>query len=160
MQQIRQIAVTSDSAVLLNTHLIQKPLHFILISRNVPWQLNISWFYKLQLWSFVKTKWWVGQLTQQNTWLQVDYLCTEGFNLEILPCSFVMQSQILINVIIFVAYVLNLLPNMQKPHYRSQHARKWSLILAHDSHPIYRALTYIVVPLLGPHQLWYMESIL
>ena len=53
---------------------------------------------------------------------------------------------------IFVAYELNLPLNMEKPHYRSQHAGEWSLIWAHDSRPIYRALTYIAVQLLGPHQ--------
>ena len=53
---------------------------------------------------------------------------------------------------IFVAYELNLSLNMEKPHYRSQGAGEWSLIWAHDSRPIYRALTYIAVPLLGPHQ--------
>ena len=41
---------------------------------------------------------------------------------------------------------------MEKPHYRSQRAGEWSLIWAHDSRPIYRALTYIAAPLLGPHQ--------
>ena len=63
-----------------------------------------------------------------------------------------MQHQILINVIIFVAYVLNLLLNTQRSHSRSQRAGIWSLILAHDRRPIYRAPTYIAVPLLGPHQ--------
>ena len=63
-----------------------------------------------------------------------------------------MQHQILINVIIFVAYVLNLLLNTQRSHSRSQRAGKWSLILAHYRRPIYRAPTYIAVPLLGPHQ--------
>ena len=57
---------------------------------------------------------------------------------------------------IFVAYELNLLLNMEKPHYRSQRAGEWSLIWAHDSRPIYRALTYIAVPLLGPHQPQYI----
>ena len=63
-----------------------------------------------------------------------------------------MQHQILINVTIFVAYMLNLLLNTQRSHSRSQRAGKWSLILAHDRRPIYRAPTYIAVPLLGPHQ--------
>ena len=63
-----------------------------------------------------------------------------------------MQHQILINVIIFVAYVLNLPLNIQRSHSHSQRAGKWSLILAHDRRPIYRAPTYIAVPLLGPHQ--------
>ena len=63
-----------------------------------------------------------------------------------------MEHQILINVIIFVAYVLNLPLNTQRSHSRSQRAGKWSLILAHDRRPIYRAPTYIAVPLLGPHQ--------
>ena len=88
----------------------------------------------------------------KNECLQVDYLCQDGFNSEILPNGFVMQHQILINVIIFVAYVLNLLLNTQRSHCRSQRAGKWSLILAHDRRPIYRAPTYIAVPLLGPHQ--------
>ena len=62
------------------------------------------------------------------------------------------KHQILINIIIFVAYVLNLPLNTQRSHSRSQRAGKWSLILAHDRRPIYRAPTYIAVPLLGPHQ--------
>ena len=65
---------------------------------------------------------------------------------------FVLQRQPLINDMIFVAYELNLPLNMEKPHYRSQRAGEWSLIWAHGSRPIYRALTYIAVPLLGPHQ--------
>ena len=90
----------------------------------------------------------------KNEWLQVDYLCQNGFNSENLPNGFVMlmQHQILINVIIFVAYVLNLPLNTQRSHSRSQRAGKWSLMLAHDRRPIYRAPTYIAVPLLGPHQ--------
>ena len=63
-----------------------------------------------------------------------------------------MQHQILINVIIFVAYVLNLPLNTLRSHSRSQRAGKWSLIMAHDRRPIYRAPTYIAVPMLGPHQ--------
>ena len=87
-------------------------------------------------------------------------LCTDGFNLEILPPDFVMQRQILINVIVFAAYVLNLPLNTQRPHHCSQRAGKWSFILAHDSRPIYRAPTYIAVPLLGPQQLRYIRSTL
>ena len=63
----------------------------------------------------------------QNTWLQVAYLCTGGFNLEILPRGFVMQRQILINVIIFVAYMLNLPLNTQRPYHRSQRTGKLGL---------------------------------
>ena len=63
-----------------------------------------------------------------------------------------MQHEILINVIIFVAYVLNLPLNTLRSHSRSQRAGKWSLIMAHDRRPIYRAPTYIAVPMLGPHQ--------
>ena len=65
---------------------------------------------------------------------------------------FVLQRPLLISDMIFVAYELNLPLNMEKPHYRSQRAGEWSLIWAHDSHLIYRALTNIAVPLLGPHQ--------
>ena len=71
-----------------------------------------------------------------------------------------MQRQILINANIFIAYVLNLPLNTQRPQYHSQRAGKWNLILAHDSRPIYRAPTYIAVPLLGPHQPRYIESTL
>ena len=42
----------------------------------------ISRFYELQLWCWVKTKWRVGQRSPENACLQVDYLCTCGFNLE------------------------------------------------------------------------------
>ena len=128
--------------------------------RNVPWQLNISRFCELQLWFLVKTKWRVGQRSPENACFQVDYLCTYGFNLENLRHGFEMQCQILINVIIFVAYMLNLPLNTQKPHYCSWHARKWSLIVAHDSRLIYRAPTYIAVPLLGTHQPRYIGSTL
>ena len=31
-------------------------------------------------WWKLKTKWWVGQQSPQNTWLQVDYTCTDSFN--------------------------------------------------------------------------------
>ena len=55
---------------------------------------------------------------------------------------------------------VNLPLNIQKLHYRLQRAGKWSLILAYDSRLIYRAPTYIVVPLLRPHQPWYIESTL
>ena len=65
---------------------------------------------------------------------------------------FVLQRQLLISDMIFIAYELNLPLNMEKPHYCSQRAGEWSLIWAHDSRPIYRALIYIAVPLLGPHQ--------
>ena len=61
---------------------------------------------------------------------------------------------------LFVACVLNLPLNIQMHHYRSQRARKWSLILAHDSRQLHCAPTYIAVPLLGPHQPWYIESTL
>ena len=71
-----------------------------------------------------------------------------------------MLRQILINMIIFVVYVLNLKLHTQNPHYHSQHAEIWNLISAHDSRPIYPAPTYIAVLLLGPHQLHYIESIL
>ena len=84
------------------------------------------------------------------------FLCTAGFNLEILPRDFVKQHQFLINVNIFVAYVLNLPLNTHRPHCRSQRAGKWSLILA----LIYHVPTYIAVPLLGPHQSRYIESTL
>ena len=48
---------------------------------------------------------------------------------------FLLQRQLLINDMIFVAYELNLLLNIEKPHYRSQRAGEWSLIWALDSPP-------------------------
>ena len=74
-----------------------------------------------------KQKWRVGQRSTQNTWLLVAYLYTDGFNLEIVTCGFVMQRQILINVIIFVAFVLNLPLNTQRPYHHSQLAGKLGL---------------------------------
>ena len=68
---------------------------------------------------------------------QVIFLCTDGFNSEIIPRGR-MQRQILINVNIFVAYVLNLPLNAQRPHYRPKRAGKWNLILAQHRRPIYR----------------------
>ena len=68
--------------------------------------------------------WWKQNGRQDSylcktTWLQVDFLCTEGFNSEILLRGFVMHRQIMINVNIFVAYVLNLPLNTERPNYRS-----------------------------------------
>ena len=66
-----------------------------------------------------------------------------------------MQHQILIIVMIFFAYALNLPLNTQRPHHRSQRTGKLGLcrrILDHGSRPIYRAPTYIAVPFHGPHQ--------
>ena len=90
------------------------------------------------------------KISTKYTWLQVDFLSTDVFNSDILPRVFLMQRQILINVNIFVAYVLNLPLNTQRSHYHSQRAGKWNLILAHDRRPIYRAPTYIAVPFLDP----------
>ena len=52
--------------------------------------------------------WWKQNGGQDNdlrktTQLQVDFLCTDGFNSEILPRGFVIQHRILINVNIFIA---------------------------------------------------------
>ena len=109
--------------------------------------------------------WWKQNGGQDNdlrktTCFKLIFLCTDGFNSEILLRNFVMQCKILINVNIFIAYLLTLSLNTQRPHYRSQCAGKWNLILAHDSRPIYRASTYIAVPLLGSHQPRYIESTL
>ena len=155
-----KITAMSGSSNAIDTNFIQKPWDCHLNFRKCTRQLNISRFYELRLWSLVKTKWREEQWSLQNTWLQVAYLCTDGFNLEILPCSFVMQHEILINVTIFVAYVPNLPLNTKRPYYRSQRVGKWSLILAHDSRPIIRTLTYIAVPLLVPHQPRYIGSTL
>ena len=53
-----------------------------------------------------------------------------------------MQDQILINVTLLIAYVLNLPLNTQRPHYHSICAGEWSLIWAHDSRLINRAHLY------------------
>ena len=138
------------------------------LSAKFPEMYPDSWIYRGFMscnFDLCQRLWWKENGGWDNdlhkkTWLKVDYLCTDGFNWEILPRGFVMQCHILKNVIIFVAYVLNLPLNTHRPHYRSQRAGKWSLILAHDRHPIYRAPTYIAVPLLGPHQPRYIESTL
>ena len=46
--------------------------------------------------------------------------------------------------------MLNLWLHMQNPHYRSYRAGTRNMMLTFDSRPIYRALTYIAVPFLGP----------
>ena len=61
-----------------------------------------SWIYR-GFTSCILDLWWKQNDGQDNdlrktTWLQVDFLSTDGFNSEILPCGFVMQRQILINV--------------------------------------------------------------
>ena len=103
----------------------------------------------------MKTKWRAWQRSPQNTWLQVDYLCTDGFNLEILQCG------------------LSATSTFDKWHdirclraeFTAKHGKAPSSLTtrwwmepgwAHDSRPIYLALTYIVVPLLGPHQPQYI----
>ena len=48
--------------------------------------------------------------------------------------------------------MLNLWLHKQKPHYRSHRAGTRNMMLTFDSRPIYRALTYIAVPFLGPQQ--------
>ena len=98
--------------------------------------------------------WWNQNDGQDNdlrktTLLEVDFLCTDGFNWENLPHSFVIQRQILINGNVFVAHLLNLPLNTQRPHYRSQHAGKWNLISAHERQPIYSAPSYYPRPVLA-----------
>ena len=63
-----------------------------------------------------------------------------------------MQRQILINVMIFFAYALNLPLNTQRPITAHNALENLAWILAHGSRPIYRAPTYIAVPFHGPHQ--------
>ena len=80
--QICKITATSGFIDSTDTNLLQKPLDCHLNFQKCRWQLNISRFYELQLWSLVKTKRRVRQRSPQNTWLQVDYLCTDDFNLK------------------------------------------------------------------------------
>ena len=149
---------TSGSSDSINTYFIQKALHCHPNFRKCTLTFEYIAVLRVVTLIFGENK-MAGRSTisTKNEWLQVDYLCQDGFNSENLPNGFVMQHQILINVIIFVAYVLNLPLNTQRSHSRSQRAGKWSLILAHDRRPIYRAPTYIAVPLLGPHQPRYIR---
>ena len=55
-------------------------------------------------------------------------------------------------IILLFVYMLNLWLHMQNPHYRSYRAGTRNMMLTFDSRPIYRALTYIAVPFLGPQQ--------
>ena len=86
----------------------------------------------------VKTKWRAGKWSPQNSMASSWFLCTDGFNSEILPRGFVMQCQILINVNIFVAYELNL------PHTKSLLllAMRWKFWLMTDAR-------YISLPLIS-----------
>ena len=56
------------------------------------------------------------------------------------------------NVTLLFVYMLNLWLHMQNPHYRSYRAGTRNMMLTFDRRPIYRALTYIAVPFLGPQQ--------
>ena len=48
----------------------------------------------------------------------IDYLWTDSFDSEILPCGFVMQCKVfLIHVILFTVYMLNLPLNTQRPFF-------------------------------------------
>ena len=102
--------------------------------------MNIFVFHKKNVWNNSGTLHWLWRYMK----LPIKYV--------LMSSNFIMLCQLLISNMIFVAYELNLPLNMEKPHYGSQPAGEWSLIWAHDSRPIYRALTYIAVPLLGPHQ--------
>ena len=55
-------------------------------------------------------------------------------------------------ITLLFVYMLNLWLHMQTPHYRSYRAGTRNMMLTFDSCPIYRALTYIAVPFLGPQQ--------
>ena len=55
-------------------------------------------------------------------------------------------------ITLLFVYMLNLWLHMQNLHYRSYRAGTRNMMLTFDSRPIYRALTYIAVPFLGPQQ--------
>ena len=55
-------------------------------------------------------------------------------------------------ITLLFVYMLNLWLHMQNPHYRSYRAGTRNMMLTFDSRRIYRALTYIAIPLLGPEQ--------
>ena len=55
-------------------------------------------------------------------------------------------------ITLLFVYMLNLWLHMQNPHYRSYRAGTRNMMLTFDSRPIYRALTYIAVPFIGPQQ--------
>ena len=60
-------------------------------------------------------------------------------------------------ITLLFVYMLNLWLHMQNPHYRSYRAGIRNMMLTFDSRPIYRALTYIAVPFLGPQQPRYIR---
>ena len=55
-------------------------------------------------------------------------------------------------ITLLFVYMLNLWLHMLNPHYRSYRAGTRNMMLTFGSRPIYRALTYIAVPFLGPQQ--------
>ena len=69
--QIREITATLDSSDSIDTDL--KTLYCHLNFQKCT--LTVE---ELQIWSLVKKKWRARQWSPQNTWLQVDYLCTDG----------------------------------------------------------------------------------
>ena len=118
------MTATSGSSDSINTYFIQKALACHPNFRKCTLTVEYITVLRVATLIFGENK-MAGRSTisiHKNEWLQVDYLCQDGFNSENLPNGFVMQHQILINVIIFVAYVLNLPLNTQRSHSRSQRA--------------------------------------
>ena len=79
--------------------------------------------------------------------LRRDYL-----GLNIVLRSFVMQRWISMKDHTTLCLHAELWLHMQTPHYRSYRTGTRNMMLTFNSRPIYRALTYIAVPFLGPQQ--------
>ena len=60
-------------------------------------------------------------------------------------------------ITLLFVYMLNLWLHMQKNHYRSYRTGTRNMMLTFDSRSIYRALTYIAVPFLGPQKPRYIR---
>ena len=119
--QIRQMTATTGSSHLFHTKSVS-------LSSKFPEMYPDSWIYRgfkscnFDIW-WKQNGGYYNDLRKKTFYgFQVDYLCQDGFNSENLPNGFVMQRQILINVIIFVAYVLNLCRETHKGPIIAQNA--------------------------------------
>ena len=79
--QISEITATSVSIDSIDTNLIQKPFNCHLNFRKCTLTVEYIAVLRVATLIFCENK-MAGRRTPQNTWLQVDYLCTDDFNLE------------------------------------------------------------------------------
>ena len=120
--QIHEMTATSGSSDSINTYFIQKALACHPNFRKCT--LTVEYIVVLRVATLIFGENKMAGRTTISTKTHGFKLIIYAKNSENLPNGFVMQRQILINVIMFVAYMLNLPLNTQRSHSRSQRAGK------------------------------------